>query len=533
MPTMTEESKNRGAPQTAGSLLTAASALTILGSGGPDQPQNEGGHATSNAANDELWGKQSAPSIRSPSTEDEDNDDGAPSRKARSGQSDEDVPMTFPQRLMELLDNEQHSDVVAWLPHGKGFIIYQKKRFANEVLPSYFKQAKFTSFTRKLNRWGFQRVSRGAETGAYFHQYFQRGNPRLCMQMCCQSARGNAMPHSFGHRGHVGAMNHLSSAMTGVLLPPVPRSPHVAPMCMNNAMADLCLQSPNPMMNHMQQNAFNPAQISPSPGGMGDIGTMGMGMNISSGAPAMPSQMQGPSSTDPTSPAFDPTQSLMRLQELQKQQEQLLMQQKQIKEQMAAVAKTLPRLSSSPSPGVPPPPLTEQEPSQHNSQDKICQQQTIMQQSNSSPLHSSQTPVQSPAAQAQQQENNVNKQQQSASAYSQNVVNAAIHALQRSNTPGYLQMLMSSQGNLPKTENSCENSSQAFQKQLHASVRAQHTNLQQYRAAQQKNGYVKRPIWNRGLWWIPWTGYGNWTNARDGKPCCFRWYVTAAAGCCG
>jgi hypothetical protein len=77
---------------------------------------------------------------------------------------------TFPQKLMTVLDNDQMSDIVTWLPHGKGFIILQKKRFASEVMPLYFKHSKFTSFTRKLNRWGFTRVTRGPESGAYYHK---------------------------------------------------------------------------------------------------------------------------------------------------------------------------------------------------------------------------------------------------------------------------------------------------------------------------------------------------------------------------
>lgn len=90
---------------------------------------------------------------------------------------------------MELLSNEEHVDIITWLPHGKAFIIYKKKKFAADVLPRYFKQSKFTSFTRKLNRWGFTRVTRGPETGAYYHKFFQRDEPRLCMQMSCQNVR--------------------------------------------------------------------------------------------------------------------------------------------------------------------------------------------------------------------------------------------------------------------------------------------------------------------------------------------------------
>lgn len=98
-----------------------------------------------------------------------------------------DIPLTFPQKLMEVLSNPEVAHIITWLPHGKGFIILQKRKFAIDVMPLYFKHSKFTSFTRKLNRWGFTRVSRGPEMGAYYHKYFQRGNYLLCMQMHCQS----------------------------------------------------------------------------------------------------------------------------------------------------------------------------------------------------------------------------------------------------------------------------------------------------------------------------------------------------------
>ena len=110
----------------------------------------------------------------------------------------------IPTQLMEVLDNEEISDVVTWLPHGKAFYILQKRRFANEVLVRYFKQSKFTSFTRKLNRWGFIRVTAGPEIGAYYHKNFQRGKHLLCMQMNCTSytpvAKGSASVASTGSK---------------------------------------------------------------------------------------------------------------------------------------------------------------------------------------------------------------------------------------------------------------------------------------------------------------------------------------------
>merc|ERR1719384_2868821 len=80
----------------------------------------------------------------------------------------------FPSKLFDVVSNEAYSEIVQWLPGGKVFIIHDKKRFASELLPRYFKQSQFTSFTRKLSRWNFHRVTRGLLMGAYFHKYFQK-----------------------------------------------------------------------------------------------------------------------------------------------------------------------------------------------------------------------------------------------------------------------------------------------------------------------------------------------------------------------
>merc|ERR1712048_1299725 len=47
----------------------------------------------------------------------------------------------------------------------------------------------FASFTRKLNRWNFSRVTEGPDLGAYYHEFFQRGNEALCIQMYCKNNR--------------------------------------------------------------------------------------------------------------------------------------------------------------------------------------------------------------------------------------------------------------------------------------------------------------------------------------------------------
>jgi hypothetical protein len=65
----------------------------------------------------------------------------------------------FPQRLLAILSDESLSDVIAWLPHGKSFVVIRPDVFTETVLPKYLPptdartSTKYASFTRKLNRW--------------------------------------------------------------------------------------------------------------------------------------------------------------------------------------------------------------------------------------------------------------------------------------------------------------------------------------------------------------------------------------------
>ena len=62
---------------------------------------------------------------------------------------EEDDSKIFPQRLMEILNEESNRDSICWLPHGKAFIIRNRTLFAETVMPKYFsRKAKYSSFTR-------------------------------------------------------------------------------------------------------------------------------------------------------------------------------------------------------------------------------------------------------------------------------------------------------------------------------------------------------------------------------------------------
>jgi hypothetical protein len=57
------------------------------------------------------------------------------------------------------------------------FDIIKPRAFAKEVLPAHFKTAKYSSFIRKLHRWGFAKKIRDSreEKGTFFHKNFQKG----------------------------------------------------------------------------------------------------------------------------------------------------------------------------------------------------------------------------------------------------------------------------------------------------------------------------------------------------------------------
>lgn len=73
----------------------------------------------------------------------------------------------------------EEGDVVHWAPHGFAFVVTDQDKFLEEIVPRYFKHTKLTSFQRQLNLYGFRRLTKGEDQGAYFHPKFQRGRKDL------------------------------------------------------------------------------------------------------------------------------------------------------------------------------------------------------------------------------------------------------------------------------------------------------------------------------------------------------------------
>ncbi len=51
---------------------------------------------------------------------------------------------------------------------------------------------KFTSFTRRLKRWKFTRISKGAQLGAYYHKYFVKDRPDLLTKIVYPGAKAKS-----------------------------------------------------------------------------------------------------------------------------------------------------------------------------------------------------------------------------------------------------------------------------------------------------------------------------------------------------
>lgn len=82
-----------------------------------------------------------------------------------------------------ILSSPTLASIITWLPHGRSWRILQQREFEEKVIPLYFRHGRFSSFTRQVSGWGFNRITAGADFNSYYHELFLRGKPHLCHQM--------------------------------------------------------------------------------------------------------------------------------------------------------------------------------------------------------------------------------------------------------------------------------------------------------------------------------------------------------------
>lgn len=91
---------------------------------------------------------------------------------------------SFPDKLHCILSDRSLGHIITWLPSGKSFCIVNKEAFTKQVLPAFFKESKFESFSRRLKRWGFKKVyTSGRNQIVINHDLFVKGRLDLCKTM--------------------------------------------------------------------------------------------------------------------------------------------------------------------------------------------------------------------------------------------------------------------------------------------------------------------------------------------------------------
>ncbi|GMI48285.1 hypothetical protein TrCOL_g6688 [Triparma columacea] len=104
----------------------------------------------------------------------------------------------FPSKMMKVVEEESKASsdseqgdtpILSWYsekndPCGTAFIIWDKEKFVESILPKHFRHSNFTSFQRQLNMYGFRSLhTRGQSRYIYQHECFNRFEPTLVHQI--------------------------------------------------------------------------------------------------------------------------------------------------------------------------------------------------------------------------------------------------------------------------------------------------------------------------------------------------------------
>lgn len=89
----------------------------------------------------------------------------------------------FPAKMHAIMSRPDLADVICWMDHGRSWKVLKPREFEIRVIPIYFEHAKFSSFIRQANGWGFRRITAGRDRNSYYHPLFLRSLPHLCKKM--------------------------------------------------------------------------------------------------------------------------------------------------------------------------------------------------------------------------------------------------------------------------------------------------------------------------------------------------------------
>mmetsp|Transcript_835 Transcript_835/g.1444 ORF Transcript_835/g.1444 Transcript_835/m.1444 type:complete len:432 (-) Transcript_835:55-1350(-) len=141
----------------------------------------------------------------------------------------------FPSKLFYVLECGDYNDVISWTPDGNSFTVYDPDAFTAKVPAAVLREAKFSSFHRKLNRWNFVKVP--GESRTYTHPRFKKGDLDLCKTITCSGQTLN----QWGYASADGD-GPTRPGGRGDMLNPALMAGHGLPPNANNGMRDLQYQ---------------------------------------------------------------------------------------------------------------------------------------------------------------------------------------------------------------------------------------------------------------------------------------------------
>lgn len=92
----------------------------------------------------------------------------------------------FPLKLYRILyeaERNGQSDIISFLPNGRGFAVHKSKEFIRDIMPKYFAAGRMNTFLKQLNLYLFLRITDGRDKGAYCHPKFVKGKRHLCKRI--------------------------------------------------------------------------------------------------------------------------------------------------------------------------------------------------------------------------------------------------------------------------------------------------------------------------------------------------------------
>ena len=87
--------------------------------------------------------------------------------------------LRFPMLLYNILEQDEHPSIISWCLDSRNFIIYNRAKFEDELMPQYFQSSNWLSFLKQLNVYGFRRALKDRNLTVYCHKDFVQNKPGL------------------------------------------------------------------------------------------------------------------------------------------------------------------------------------------------------------------------------------------------------------------------------------------------------------------------------------------------------------------